>query len=80
MPHHDKNDLLRHDRNDALINGALIALGALAIVDNVVAHWLLGLHRAIPGPWADVVEAGLVVLGAGMLILGLWREARARRR
>ena len=70
----------RNDRNNALINGALIALGALAIVDNVVAHWLLGLHRAIPGPWAGAVEIGLVVLGASMLILGLWREVQARRR
>lgn len=63
----------KNDRNDSLINGALIALGALAIVDNVVAHWLLGLHQAIPGPWAGAVEVGLVVLGVGMLILGLWR-------
>ena len=57
----------------------LIALGALAIVDNLVAHWLLGLHRAVPGPWAFPVEVGLVVLGAGLLLIGLWRERRARR-
>lgn len=71
-------DMFRNDRNDPLINGILIALGALAIVDNIMANWLLGLHRAIPGPWAGPVEAALVVLGVGMLILGLWREARAR--
>ena len=63
-------------RNDPLLNGALIALGATAIVNNVVAHWLLGLHRAVPGPWAGPVEVGL---GAGLLALGLWRERRARR-
>lgn len=34
------------ERNDAVPNGALIALGALAILDNV--HWLFGLHRAVP--------------------------------
>jgi uncharacterized membrane protein len=67
------------DRTGALINGALIALGALAIVDNAVAHWLLGLHRAVPGPNATAVEIGLIVLGAALLALGLWREARARR-
>ena len=68
------------DRNAPLINGALIALGALAIVDNILAHWLLGLHRAVPGAWAVYVEAGLMALGTMLLSLGLWREARARRR
>ena len=68
------------DRTSALINGALIGLGALAIMDNIVAHWLLGLHRAVPGPWATPMEIGLVLLGAGMLAVGLWREHEARRR
>lgn len=62
------------------MNGALIALGALAVADNVVAHWLLGLHRAVPGPAAGAVEAGIVALGAALLLGGLWREGRARRR
>ncbi len=69
----------QHHRNGALINGALIALGMLAIVDNIVVHWLLGLHRAIPGPWAASVEVGLIVLGIGMFALGVWRERRTRR-
>ncbi len=68
----------RHERNDALLNGALIGLGELAVLDNVIAHWLLRLHRAIPGPLAGYVEVGLVVLGSGMLIGGIWRELRAR--
>jgi uncharacterized membrane protein len=67
-------------RTDALINGALIAAGAIAIIDNVVAHWLLGLHRAVPGPAADVVEPLLVVLGAILLLVGAVRELRARGR
>lgn len=67
-------------RSDALVNGALIALGGLAVVDNVVVHWLLGLHRAVPEPDASLpVEIGLVVLGAALLALGLRRERRARR-
>jgi len=59
------------DRNHALVNGALIAVGALAIPDNIVAHWILGLHRAVPGPWAGPVEVALVVLGAGLLAIGV---------
>ncbi len=38
-------------RNQALLNGAPVTLG-LAVVDNIVAHWLLGLHRALPDPEA----------------------------
>jgi uncharacterized membrane protein len=67
-------------RTDALINGALIAAGAIAVIDNVVAHWLLGLHRAVPGPAANVVEPLLVVVGAGLALIGVAREVRARRR
>ena len=68
----------RAQRNDALINGALMALGALAVVDNVVVHWMVGLHRAVPGPNATAVEIGLIALGAVLLVVGLWRERRAR--
>lgn len=68
------------DRTDALVNGALIALGASAILDNIVTHWILGIHRVIAGPWAGPVEWVVLILGAAVLGLGLWREARARRR
>jgi uncharacterized membrane protein len=69
----------QHERNEAFLNGVLVALGSLAVVDNVLAHWLLGLHRAVPGSWVDQVEVGLVLLGAVMLSVGVWREIRARR-
>ncbi len=65
-------------RNDALVNGALIATGALGILDNLVAHWLLGLHRAVPGRHALAAEIALVAASAGLLVLGVWRERRAR--
>ncbi len=68
------------DRTDALLNGALIAVGAAAILDNLFSHWLLGLHRAVPGEWAIRVEVGLVVLGAILVGLGVRREVRARSR
>ena len=67
------------DRRSALLNGALIALGALGVLDNVVAHWWLGLHRAIPGPYALAVEVALVIASVAMFGLGVWRERRARR-
>ncbi|MDP9352479.1 MAG: DUF2243 domain-containing protein [Chloroflexota bacterium] len=67
------------ERTDAMINGALIALGILGIGDNVISHWILHLHRAVPGPDATLVEIILVVLSTGMLALGLLREVRARR-
>lgn len=70
-------DRQQDDRTGALVNGGLIGIGALAIVDNVVAHWIFGLHRAIPGPWSGPVEVALVLLGAGMLTVGGWRERRA---
>lgn len=67
------------DRSEPMINGALIALGAMAVVDNVVAHWIFGLHRAIPGPWALHVEVVLVGVGVLLVALGVWRERHARR-
>ncbi len=67
------------ESNDAMINGPLIALGALGIVDNIVFHWILEFHRAVPRPHALTVEVGLVIVGAGLLVLGIWREERARR-
>ena len=70
---------MKDNRNGALMDGALISIGVLAIVDNIVAHWLLGLHRAVPGPWAIYVEVGLVALGVGMAAYGLWRERWVRR-
>lgn len=68
-------------RDDAMINAALVALGALAVVDNIVFHWLLEFHRFKDG-WAGsvYVEAALVALGAAMVVVGVTRERRARRR
>lgn len=66
-------------RSDAMLNGALIALGALGIVDNVLFHWVLGLHRAVPGEQALEVEYAFIGGGVLLLILGLWRERRTRR-
>lgn len=68
---------------DGLVNGALIALGALAVVDNVVFHWLLGWHR-LNEAWSSeanfLAEAGVVVVGVLMLVVGVMRERGRRAR
>jgi cobalamin synthase len=67
-------------RNDAMLNGALIALGTLGVFDNVVIHWILGWHRAIEGsPYSLEIEIGIVAVSSAMLIAGVVRERRTRR-
>jgi len=68
------------ERTGALLNGALIALGAMGVLDNVVVHWWLGLHRAIPGPHAFAVEVALIIASGTIVGLGVWRERLARKR
>ncbi len=70
---------MKAQRNDALINGAIIALGTFAVFDITIFHWLMGLHRIVSGPSAIWIEAALVVLGVILMIAGIWREIRARR-
>ncbi len=67
-------------RTDALINGALMAIGALGVVDNVVVHWILRLHRAVPGEHALAVEWLLVLASLLLFVVGFVRERHARRR
>jgi ribose 5-phosphate isomerase B len=67
------------ERTGLLLNGALIALGAMGILDNVVIHWWLRLHRAVPGPHAFAAEVVLIIASAAILGLGMWRERVARR-
>lgn len=56
-----------------------MALGAVAVIDNVVSHWLLGLHRAVPSDAATAVEVFFVVLGVALVAVGLRREVHQRR-
>jgi uncharacterized membrane protein len=65
-------------RNSAMVNGALIALGTLGIIDNVLFHWILQLHRAVPGPSAIVIELALVIVSFGVLLLEVLHELRER--
>jgi uncharacterized membrane protein len=69
------------ERANAMINGALIAMGILGIVDNIVIHWMIGLHRAIEGSeYALHAEIVLIIGSAILLMVGLQREMNARRR
>jgi len=61
------------------LNGGLIALGAMGFLDNVLVHWWLGLHRAIPGRNALAVEILLTMASAALLGIGVTRERRVRR-
>lgn len=61
-----------------MLNGALMAMGVLAVLDNVLFHWLLGLHRAVPGEHALEVEYALIGSGVILLGVGAWREFRSR--
>ncbi len=69
------------DRTDAMINSALIVIGAAAIIDNIVFHWLLRWHRVIesvPDPEIFLLELGVVLIGVILLSVGTWREYNAR--
>lgn len=66
-------------RRQALLNGGMVALGAVAVIDNVVSHWWLGLHRAVPSDAATAVEVFLVILGVALVAIGLRREVNQRR-
>jgi len=60
------------------LDGALLTVGALAVVDNVVFHWLLGFHRFKDGWEGSIVaEVLLVLLGVAMVVVA-WRGLRAR--
>jgi uncharacterized membrane protein len=70
----------RAERNDAMLNGMLILAGLLGTVDNVLVHWFLGLHRLIEdSPYTLHAEIALVMVSAGALAVGTWREYHARR-
>ena len=54
------------------LSAVLVAVGALAVVDNVVFHWLLGWHQLIEGwPYNAYAEAALVLLGVTMFMTGV---------
>lgn len=68
------------DLNNSMVDEALVALGLLAVLDNVVSHWLLGAHRVVTSWSGSVyVEVALVLVGVGLVTLGVRRQRRLRR-
>jgi len=69
-----------NERNGILLNGILITLGLLAILDNLISHWLLGLHRILPNPTLSTyLEVFLFILGLVLFVIGICREIKGRR-
>ena len=72
-----------HERTDAMLNGALLVIGAAAVIDTIVVHWVLGWHRLIEGmadPTLFLLEVGVVLIGLVVFGIGAYREASARSR
>ena len=71
---------IKKQRNNACINGALISIGLLAVLDNIISHWLLKLHRVLPDhTLSGYIEILVFMLGVIMLTVGIYREAKERK-
>lgn len=69
-----------NERNRILINGSLISLGLIAILDNIFSHWLFKWHRILPNKaLSGYLEVTLFILGLILLAIGVFREIKDRR-
>lgn len=69
-----------NDRNRILINGCLISLGSVAVLDNIISHWLFKWHRILPDETlSQYLEIAIFILGCVFLGIGLYREIKDRR-
>jgi uncharacterized membrane protein len=67
-------------RNRILINGSLISLGLIAVLDNIFSHWLFRWHRILPNETlSEYLEIALFILGLILLGIGIYREIKDRR-
>lgn len=67
-----------HPAARAALDGALITAGGVAVLDNVVFHWLLAFHRFKDGWDGSIyVEVAGVVIGAALALTG-FRSLRRR--
>ena len=72
---------MKHNkRNGILINGSLISLGLVAVLDNIIFHWLFKWHRILPNrTQSHYLEIALFILGLVLLGIGIYREIKERR-
>lgn len=67
-------------RNHVLLNGMLISVGLIAILDNIISHWIFKWHRILPDETlSEYLEIALFIAGIVMLGLGIYREIKGRR-
>jgi uncharacterized membrane protein len=63
-----------NERNRILINGSLISLGLIAVLDNIFSHWLFKWHRILPNETSSrYLGATLFILGLILLVIGVFR-------
>lgn len=69
-----------NERNRILVNGSLISLGLVAVLDNIFSHWLFKWHRILPDETlSEYLEIALFILGLVLLGIGVYREIKDRR-
>ena len=73
------SDIIKQ-RNNALVNGALISIGSLAVMDNIISHWIFKWHRILPDRvLSGFIEVAIFILGIVMLAIGIYREVKVRK-
>lgn len=63
-----------------MLNGMLISVGLIAVLDNVISHWLFKWHRILPDEMlSKYLEIALFIAGIVLLVLGIYREIKGRK-
>ena len=55
-----------------MIGGLLAGWGGFNVAEGLVDHQLLGIHHVRPGPDELLYDIGFLILGAAMLVFGVW--------
>jgi uncharacterized membrane protein len=67
-------------RNHILLNGMLISVGLIAILDNVISHWIFKWHRILPDETlSKYLEITIFIAGIILLVIGIYREVKERK-